>query len=85
MTQSTFHAVRYNITDPAIENDFLDDRRLQAIDTATTYGKGLVYSSWLAHELETMRMRHATGVLVNKRYARASTLKVMAWIQIRIN
>jgi len=74
MTQSTFHAVRYNITDPVIENDFLDDGRLHAIVTGTTYGKELVHSSWLPHEFETMRMLHETGVLVNKPYASVPVL-----------
>ncbi|HEY3342145.1 MAG TPA: RIO1 family regulatory kinase/ATPase [Anaerolineae bacterium] len=60
--------------------EVLDDGRLHAIVTGTSYGKELVHTSWLSHEFETMRMLHDAGALVPVPYARASNAILMEYM-----
>lgn len=60
--------------------EVLDDGRLHAIVTGTSYGKELVHTSWLSHEFETMRLLYEAGALVPKPYARASNAILMEYM-----
>jgi RIO kinase 1 len=60
--------------------EVLDDGRLHAIVTGTSYGKELVHTSWLSHEFETLRILHEAGALVPKPYARASNAILMEYM-----
>jgi RIO kinase 1 len=60
--------------------EVLDDGRLHAIVTGTSYGKELVHTSWLSHEYETMRILYEAGALVPKPYARASNAILMEYM-----
>ncbi|MEW5871940.1 MAG: RIO1 family regulatory kinase/ATPase [Chloroflexota bacterium] len=42
--------------------EIIDDRMQRAISKRTTFGQGLMHTSWIEHEMQTLRLLHAAGV-----------------------
>jgi RIO kinase 1 len=57
-----------------------DPRRLHAIQRGTALGKALVHTSWLTHELHTLRLLHEAGVDVPRPIAVNENVILMEYL-----